>query len=269
MCTNKKHAENLLHARGKFSGRIGYVLAVAGSAVGLGNIWRFPYLAAKYGGGMFLLVYLILMVTFGYVMIVSETALGRMTKKSPVGAFHKFGKSLPFHLGGWINAVIPMMIVPYYSVIGGWVLKYLFEYIRGNTNLVAQDGYFNSFITSSMEVEIWFLIFAALVFIVILAGVKNGVERVSKVMMPLLILLAACVAVYSITRPGAVEGIKYFLIPNLENFSWMTVVAAMGQMFYSLSIAMGILITFGSYMKKDVSIEYRERCRHRKKHHAG
>lgn len=255
MCTNKKHAENLLHARGKFSGRIGYVLAVAGSAVGLGNIWRFPYLAAKYGGGMFLLVYLILMVTFGYVMIVSETALGRMTKKSPVGAFHKFGKSLPFHLGGWINAVIPMMIVPYYSVIGGWVLKYLFEYIRGNANLVAQDGYFNSFITSSMEVEIWFLIFAALVFIVILAGVKNGVERVSKVMMPLLILLAACVAVYSITRPGAVEGIKYFLIPNLENFSWMTVVAAMGQMFYSLSIAMGILITFGSYMKKDTAIE--------------
>lgn len=255
MCTNKKHAENLLHARGKFSGRIGYVLAVAGSAVGLGNIWRFPYLAAKYGGGMFLLVYLILMVTFGYVMIVSETALGRMTKKSPVGAFHKFGKSLPFHLGGWINAVIPMMIVPYYSVIGGWVLKYLFEYIRGNANLVAQDGYFNSFITSSMEVEIWFLIFAALVFIVILAGVKNGVERVSKVMMPLLILLAACVAVYSITRPGAVEGIKYFLIPNLENFSWMTVVAAMGQMFYSLSIAMGILITFGSYMKRDTAIE--------------
>ena len=255
MCTNKKHAENLLHARGKFSGRIGYVLAVAGSAVGLGNIWRFPYLAAKYGGGMFLLVYLILMVTFGYVMIVSETALGRMTKKSPVGAFHKFGKSLPFHLGGWINAVIPMMIVPYYSVIGGWVLKYLFEYIRGNANLVAQDSYFNSFITSSMEVEIWFLIFAALVFIVILAGVKNGVERVSKVMMPLLILLAACVAVYSITRPGAVEGIKYFLIPNLENFSWMTVVAAMGQMFYSLSIAMGILYTYGSYIGKDVDIE--------------
>ena len=148
-----------------------------------------------------------------------------------------------------------MMIVPYYSVIGGWVLKYLFEYIRGNANLVAQDGYFNSFITSSMEVEIWFLIFAALVFIVILAGVKNGVERVSKVMMPLLILLAACVAVYSITRPGAVEGIKYFLIPNLENFSWMTVVAAMGQMFYSLSIAMGILYTYGSYIGKDVDIE--------------
>ena len=176
-------------------------------------------------------------------------------KKKPGWSFPQIRKELPFHLGGWINAVIPMMIVPYYSVIGGWVLKYLFEYIRGNANLVAQDGYFNSFITSSMEVEIWFLIFAALVFIVILAGVKNGVERVSKVMMPLLILLAACVAVYSITRPGAVEGIKYFLIPNLENFSWMTVVAAMGQMFYSLSIAMGILYTYGSYIGKDVDIE--------------
>ena len=255
MDLKKKQTIGSAHVRGKFSGRIGYVLAVAGSAVGLGNIWRFPYLAAKYGGGMFLLIYLILMLTFGYVMIVSETALGRMTKKSPVGAFHSFGKSLPFHFGGWINAVIPMMIVPYYSVIGGWVMKYLFEYIRGNANLVAQDGYFNSFITSSGKVELWFLIFAALVFLVILAGVKNGVERVSKVMMPLLILLAACVAVYSITRPGAVEGIKYFLIPNLENFSWMTVVAAMGQMFYSLSIAMGILYSYGSYIGKDVDIE--------------
>ena len=244
--------------RSAFSGKIGYVLSAAGASVGLGNIWRFPYLAAKYGGGIFLLVYIILALTFGYTMIVAESALGRMTRKSPVGAFRSFAKGKKvgwLSFGGWINAIIPVLIVPYYSVIGGWVVKYLFEYIRGNANLVAQDGYFNSFITSSMEVEIWFLIFAALVFIVILAGVKNGVERVSKVMMPLLILLAACVAVYSITRPGAVEGIKYFLIPNLENFSWMTVVAAMGQMFYSLSIAMGILYTYGSYIGKDVDIE--------------
>ena len=109
--------------RSTFSGKVGYVLAVAGSAVGLGNIWRFPYLAAKYGGGIFLLVYLILMLTFGYALIVSETALGRMTKRSPVGAFQAFGKKLPFKIGGWINAVIPMLIVPYYSVIGGWVVK--------------------------------------------------------------------------------------------------------------------------------------------------
>ena len=126
-----------MKARSSFSGKLGYVLAVAGSAVGLGNIWRFPYLAAKYGGGIFLLVYMILMLTFGYALIVSETALGRMTKRSPVGAFQFFGKSIPFRLGGWLNAVIPMLIVPYYSVIGGWVTKYLFEYLRGSTEILA------------------------------------------------------------------------------------------------------------------------------------
>lgn len=253
--SKKKGKEEKPDARGKFSGRIGYVLAVAGSAVGLGNIWRFPYLAAKYGGGMFLLVYLILMLTFGYVMIMSETTLGRMTKKSPVGAFGTFGKKKSLKFGGWINAVIPMLIVPYYSVIGGWVLKYLFEYLRGNSETLAKDGYFTEFITSSGKVEFWFFVFAVFVFAVILAGVKNGVERVSRVMMPMMIVLAVVVAVYSVTRPGAVEGIKYFLIPNLEHFSMMTVVAAMGQMFYSLSIAMGILYTYGSYIGKEVDIE--------------
>ncbi len=242
-------------ARSSFSGKLGYVLAVAGSAVGLGNIWRFPYLAAKYGGGIFLLTYLVLMLTFGYALIVSETALGRMTKRSPVGAFGTFGKSLPFRLGGWINAVIPMLIVPYYSVIGGWVVKYLFEYLRGSTASLAEDGYFTNFISNGFEAEIWFLLFGLIVVTVLFAGVRQGVERVSKIMMPLLVALALFVAVYSMTRPGALRGVAYFLIPNFKNFSWMTVVAAMGQMFYSLSIAMGILYTYGSYIKKDVDIE--------------
>lgn len=241
--------------RSSFSGRIGYVLAVAGSAVGLGNIWRFPYLAAKYGGGMFLLTYLILTLTFGYVLIVSETALGRMTRKSPVGAYHAFGKTLPFHVGGWINALAPMLIVPYYCVIGGWVLKYLFEYLRGSAQALAGDGFFGSFIAASGSVEFWFIFFTALVFVVILAGVKSGVERVSKVMMPVLILLAVAVTVYCVTRPGAWEGVKYFLVPHWKDFSFMTVIAAMGQMFYSLSIAMGILYTYGSYIGKEVDIE--------------
>ena len=242
-------------SRGSFSGKLGYVLAVSGSAVGLGNIWRFPYLAAKYGGGIFLLVYLVLMLTFGYALIVSETALGRMTKRSPVGAFQAFGKSFPFRFGGWINAVIPMLIVPYYSVIGGWVLKYLFEYLRGSTEVLAGDGYFSGFIADGVSAGGWFLFFGLLVVAVLFAGVKQGIERVSKVMMPLLVVLAVFVAGYSMTRPGAWEGVKYFLIPNVKNFSWMTVVAAMGQMFYSLSIAMGILYTYGSYIKKDVDIE--------------
>lgn len=258
---NENNQENNLdpfgrdNERSSFSGKLGYVLAVAGSAVGLGNIWRFPYLAAKYGGGIFLLVYLILMLTFGYVLIVSETTLGRLTRKSPVGAFNAFGKSLPFKIGGWINAVIPMLIIPYYSVIGGWVFKYLFEYLRGSTDALAEDSYFTGFITAGASVEVWFLIFTLVVLLIIVAGVEHGIEKVSKMMMPVLVILAIIVSIYSVTRPGAFEGVKYFLIPNFDNFSWMTIVAAMGQMFYSLSIAMGILYTYGSYMKKDVDIE--------------
>ena len=243
------------HERSTFSGKIGFVLSAAGASVGLGNIWRFPYLAAKYGGGIFLLVYIILALTFGYTMIVAETALGRMTKKSPVGAFAKFGKSKWLSFGGWINAIIPVLIVPYYSVIGGWVIKYLVEYIKGNSQGLATDDYFSTFISDGVSTEVCFLFFTLLTLMIIYAGVQNGVERVSKFMMPILVFLSVIIVIYSVTRPGALEGVKYFLVPNIKNFSWMTVVAAMGQMFYSLSIAMGILVTFGSYMKKDTSIE--------------
>lgn len=241
--------------RSSFSGKIGFVLSAAGASVGLGNIWRFPYLAAKYGGGIFLLIYILLALTFGYSMIVAETSLGRMTKKSPVGAFASFGKSGWLSLGGWINAIIPILIVPYYSVIGGWVLKYLLEYLLGQGSDLASDGYFSAFISDGLSTEICFIIFSLFTLVIIFAGVRNGIERVSRIMMPILVVLSVIIALYSMTRPGALEGVKYFLIPNVQNFSWMTVVAAMGQMFYSLSIAMGILITFGSYMKKDVSIE--------------
>lgn len=241
--------------RSTFSGKLGYVLSAAGASVGLGNIWRFPYLAAKYGGGIFLLIYILLALTFGYTMIIAESAIGRMTRKSPVGAFKSFGKSKWISFGGWINAIIPVLIVPYYSVIGGWVIKYLLEYVKGNSSSLAQDGYFSEFISNGFSTEICFIIFCLITLIIIYAGVRNGIERVSKFMMPILIVLSLIITIYSVTRPGAMEGVKYFLVPNLKNFSWMSVVAAMGQMFYSLSIAMGILITFGSYMKKDTSIE--------------
>ena len=145
--------------RSAFSGKIGFVLSAAGASVGLGNIWRFPYLAAKYGGGIFLLVYIVLAVTFGYTMIVAETALGRMTKKSPVGAFGAFGKSGKLKFGGWINAIIPILIVPYYSVIGGWVIRYLSAYVSGHGSELAQDGYFSAFISSGQSAEVCFLIF--------------------------------------------------------------------------------------------------------------
>ena len=241
--------------RSSFSGKLGYVLSAAGASVGLGNIWRFPYLAAKYGGGIFLLIYILLALTFGYTMIMAESALGRMTRKSPVGAFQAFGKAGWLSAGGWINAIIPVLIVPYYSVIGGWVIKYLVEYVKGGSQTLAEDGYFSAFIADGFSTETCFMFFTLLTLVIIYAGVQNGVERVSKLMMPILVFLSVVIVIYSVTRPGALEGVKYFLIPNIKNFSWMTVVAAMGQMFYSLSIAMGILVTFGSYMKKDVSIE--------------
>ncbi|MBQ9589859.1 MAG: sodium-dependent transporter [Butyrivibrio sp.] len=241
--------------RATFSGKIGYVLSVAGASVGLGNIWRFPYLCAKYGGGIFLLIYIVLALTFGYTMIIAETAIGRKTKKSPVGAYRALSNNKIMGIGGWINAIIPILIVPYYSVIGGWVCKYLFSYFMTDVNVIAEDTFFSNFMTDGVSAEFWFAVFSALVLIVIFMGVENGIERVSRVMMPVLVVLAVIIAVYSVTRPGALRGVKYLFIPVVENFSIMTIVTAMGQMFYSLSIAMGILITFGSYVKKEVSIE--------------
>ncbi len=241
--------------RSKFSSKLGFVLAAAGSAVGLGNIWRFPYLAAKYGGGIFLLVYLILAFTFGYTMIMTESTLGRSTEKSPVGAFKYLGAPKWLRAGGWLNAIIPLLIVPYYSVIGGWVMRYLFIYLTGQGNTASKADAFNNFIGSAQQQVFWFVLFAILTMIIIFGGVKNGIEAVSKIMMPILVFLAIVIVFYSVTRPGAIEGVKYFLIPNFKQFSYKTVVAALGQMFYSLSIAMGILYTFGSYMEKDIDIE--------------
>ena len=244
-------------SRGLFSGNLGYVLAVAGSAVGLGNIWRFPYLAAKYGGGIFLLVYLILLFTFGYALIMAETSLGRKTRLSAVGAYQEFGgkKGGFYKLGGWLNAIVPMIILPYYCLIGGWIVKYLVEYVTGSSTSVAADGYFGGFISSNFEPVVWHLIFLGCTAGIILKGVEKGVERASRIMMPLLLILALIVAIYSVTRPGAGAGVAYYLLPDFSKFSIMTVVAATGQLFFSLSVGMGILITYGSYMKKEVDME--------------
>ncbi len=241
--------------RSKFSSKLGFILAAAGSAVGLGNIWRFPYLAAKYGGGIFLVVYLILVLTFGYTMIMAESSIGRMTRKSPLGAFRFFGKTVQLNIGGWLNSVIPILIVSYYSVIGGWVFKYLFEYLRGSVSALATDTYFTQFLQNGISVEFWSLIFAGLTMFIILMGVQNGIEKVSKILMPVLVILTIIVSAYSVTRPGALKGVYYFLVPQVKNFSIMTIVSAMGQMFYSLSIAMGIFYTFGSYMPSSHDIE--------------
>lgn len=238
--------------RSSFSGSLGFVLAAAGSAVGLGNIWRFPYLAAKYGGGIFLLVYIILALTLGFTIMTAEIAIGRKTGLSAIGAYTKLDKRFSFL--SWISALVPIIILPYYSVIGGWVTKYIGVYVMGEHTEAAGNSFFGEFISSPVEPLIWFMIFLTVTFVIVLLGVEGGVERVSKYMMPVLVLLSIIVAVYSITRPGAMEGVKYYLIPDFSKFSVKTVLAALGQMFYSMSLAMGIMITYGSYMKKEVDI---------------
>ena len=239
--------------RSTFTGKVGFVLAAAGSAVGLGNIWRFPYLAAKYGGGMFLLTYVILSVTFGFSLMIAEIAIGRKTGLSASGAFEKLNKKFSFI--GYLGALIPILILPYYSVIGGWVTKYLFVYITGSGSAAAEGSYFASFIGQVAEPIGWFLLFIGVTALVVLFGVEKGIEKVSKILMPVLVVLSVFIAVYVCFMPGAIEGVKYYLVPNFSNFSIKTVVAAMGQLFYSMSLAMGIMITYGSYMKKEVSIE--------------
>ena len=239
--------------RSSFSGKIGFVLAAAGSAVGLGNIWRFPYLAAQYGGGIFLLIYLILAVTFGFALMCAEIALGRKTGQSAINAFGYLNKKYKFI--GLLAALVPILILPYYSVIGGWVIKYLSVFAIGGVKAAAGTNYFTNFIAQPFEPIGWFLLFLGVTALVVLLGVEKGIEKVSKFLMPVLVILSIGIAVYCMFLPGAMEGVKYYIIPNFSNFSVKTVLAAMGQLFYSMSLAMGIMITYGSYMKKDVSIE--------------
>ena len=242
--------------RSSFTGKIGFVLAAAGSAVGLGNLWRFPYLAAQHGGGIFLLVYLILSVTFGFSLMIAEIAIGRKTGLSAIGAFQKISKKWSFV--GYLAAIVPALILPYYSVIGGWVIKYLTVFSTGGAGTASGDGYFEGFIGSTGQSLLFFAIFIGITAVVVLFGVQRGVEKVSKIMMPILAILSVGIAAFVCISNGVQgkwDGILYYLKPDLSNFSIMTVVAAMGQLFYSMSLAMGIMITYGSYMKKDVSLE--------------
>ena len=239
--------------RSSFSGKLGFVLATAGSAVGLGNIWRFPYLAAQYGGGIFLLVYIVLALTFGFTLMCAEISIGRKTGVSAIGAYKKLDKRFGFM--GILSSVVPIIILPYYSVIGGWIIKYLTVFVSGQASLATNDNFFNNFIAEPIEPIGWFLLFLAVTAIVVLLGVEKGIEKVSKVMMPVLVVLTIFIAIYSLFMPNAIEGLIYYVKPDFSKFSGTTVLAAMGQLFYSMSLAMGIMITYGSYMKKDVNLE--------------
>lgn len=239
--------------RSNFTGRVGFILAAAGSAVGLGNIWRFPYLAAKYGGGTFLICYILLAVTFGFTLMVAEIAIGRKTGQSAICAFKKLDKRFGFL--GVLAAIVPIIILPYYSVIGGWVLKYFSVFIQGETQTAASDGYFTTFIGDVQSPLLWLTLFVAFTAVVVFFGVEKGIENVSKFMMPILVLLIVGISIYVMTLDGAMEGLKFYVMPHMSDFSIKTLLAAMGQLFYSMSLAMGIMITYGSYMKKTTRLE--------------
>lgn len=252
-------------SRGSFTGTIGFVLAAAGSAVGLGNIWRFPYLAAKDGGGVFLLCYLILALTFGFTLLTTEIAIGRKTCQSPLTAYGTIHSK--FKWVGVLACVVPMLILPYYCAIGGWVLKYLGTYITGQGHAAVADGYFTSFITSLGSPIIWFAIYLLLTMLIVYMGVDDGIEKFSKFLMPILIVLIFAIAFFSltlshtdangVTRTG-LEGLKIYVIPNFEGMTLKKflsiLIDAMGQLFYSVSVAMGIMITYGSYVKKETNL---------------
>lgn len=251
--------------RGSFSGSIGFVLAAAGSAVGLGNIWRFPYLAAKDGGGVFLLCYLVLALTFGFALLTTEIAIGRKTGQSPLTAYKAMHPKM-----GWLGVIaciVPAMILPYYCVIGGWVLKFLSVYVTGQGAAAVADGYFDAFIMGQTEPLVWFLIYLILTVVVVYKGVGNGIEKFSTVLMPILIVLIMCISVFSltlkhtdasgVTRTG-MEGLLVYVVPNFEGMTFKKFITilmdATGQLFYSVSVAMGIMITYGSYVKKETNL---------------
>ncbi len=245
-------------SRGSFSGRLGFILAAAGSAVGLGNLWRFPYLAEQYGGGAFLVTYLALVVTFGVALMITEIAIGRRTGKSCIDAFLDLGEK--YKVVGWLIAIIPLIIVPYYCVIGGWVTKYFVEYLSGMGSTLSDGSFFGDFTSASLpglfdSPVIWFVIYAVLSVAVVAFGVQKGVERMSKILLPALLVLLVGICMYVLTLDGISEGLQYYLVPDFDQFSMKTVLGAMGQLFYSLSLAMGIMITYGSYMRKNVDIE--------------
>ena len=251
-------------SRGSFTGSLGFVLAAAGSAVGLGNIWRFPYLAAKDGGGIFLLCYLILALTFGFTLLITEISIGRKTGKSPLSAYTQLHPKM-----GWIGvaaSIIPVLILPYYSAIGGWVLKYLAVYLSGDGAAAVADNYFTGFITAQWSPILWFLIFLGATLFVVYKGVDKGIEKLSRILMPLLLVLILGIAIFSltlkfndgtVTRTG-LQGLKAYVVPNFEGMTLkqflVVLTDAMGQLFYSISVAMGIMITYGSYVKKQTDI---------------
>ena len=245
--------------RASWSGSVAFVLAAAASAIGLGNLWRFPYLAARYGGGVFIAVYLALSLTLGLVLLVTEIAIGRYARQSQLTAFSELGHP-KWNFLGVLATLVPLFILPYYNVIGGWVVRYFAAYagtaFAGIAPAADPKAFFDAFVTAPWAPFVAMCVFTAAVLVVIVFGVKNGIEKANLVLVPALLVMAVALSVYVATLPGAGAGIRFYLVPDFSSCDNVgkVVLGAMGQMFYSLSLAMGIMITYGSYMRRRDSV---------------
>lgn len=241
----------------KFKSKRGFIWVATGSAVGLGNLWRFPYLVNQCGGAAFIFVYILCLIVFGIVLAVTDIAIGRKTGKTVIRAFLDISKK--YRWVGYISVLIPLIISGYYCVIGGWIFKYLTIYATGSSDILNND-YYESFISCSMDgifnsPIFWFILFALIATIVMSFNINKGLEKVSMIAMPLLLCILVVIALFVLTIPGIGEGLSYYFIPDINKINAKTFIGAFGQMFYSLSIAMGVLVTFGSYMDKNEDIE--------------
>ena len=259
----KKKTHN--RSEGGFTGQLGFVMASAGSAVGVGNLWRFPYLAAKDGGGLFILIYLILTFTFGFTLLISDIATGRKTETSSVHAYNKIHPKWGFL--GILTFLVPVIIMTYYAVIGGWIVKYIVVFLTGQGGAAASDDYFTAFITSPVEASVYACIFMLITAVVVFNGVRDGIEKCSAILMPALLVMIIAIAVFAltlkstdaegVTRTG-LQGLSVYLMPDLTGLTvsrfLQVLLDAMSQIFFSLSVSMGIMITYGSYINKDVDI---------------
>lgn len=237
--------------RGTWSSRFGFLMAAVGSAVGLGNLWKFPYLAGENGGGAFVLVYIVLIVLLGFTLMLAEMTIGRHANSDAYGSYNKIKKGWGF-IGGF-GVLAGFLILSYYSVVGGWVLKYI---VASFTGIGAdKSGYFSNFISSPVEPIVYHLIFMGLTAVIVIRGISGGIEKAAKLLMPALFALLVVTVLRSVTLDGAMEGIRYFITPDFSEITLKVVIAALGQVFFSLSLGMGIMVTYGSYLSKDEDLE--------------
>ncbi len=238
-----------MSARGQWGSRLGFIMATAGSAVGLGNIWRFPYVTGQNGGGAFLFVYILCVLLIGLPLIYNEIALGRLTGKNAVGAFRDTGGNRFWIITGAVLALcVSFFVLSYYSVIAGWTIGFM---ISEFTEFIKD---FETFRSNALYVIPLFALFMLATIFIVLGGVARGIERASKILMPLLFVLLFALMLRSLTLPGAIEGVKYYLTPDFSKITSKVVLSALGQAFFSLAVGWGILITYGSYLPKNENI---------------